>query len=377
MKRFTFLAAMLLGTQLQAQDFNLLIGTYTNSGKSEGIYTYNFNTVTGNTKLKAITKDVANPSFLSIAPDLKFVYAVNESGNSSTASAFSFTASTGELAFLNKKDSKGTDPCYITSDDLNVIVANYSSGSIAVYSRNADGSLSEPKQVIQHTGKSIDIDRQKSAHAHMVQFTPDGKYLVAVDLGEDQVYIYNYNPRSKDNILSIKTVLKTSPGTGPRHLTFSPNGKFAYLVHEFTGGISAYSYKNGNLLKIQEISSVVSLGSGKIDGADIHISKDGKFLYESNRGDANTINVFSIFPTGRLSFASRISSLGKGPRNFAIDPSDKYLLVANQGSDEIVIFNRNKLTGALTDSAKRIRVGSPVCLVFTPSKIQDSNTKRK
>jgi len=366
MKRFTLLAAMLLGNQIQAQDFNLLIGTYTNSGKSEGIYTYNFNTLSGDTKLKAITKDVANPSFLSVSPDHKFVYAVNESGNASTASAFGFKAATGELAFLNKKDSKGTDPCYITSDHLNVIVANYSSGSIAVYARNADGSLSEPKQVIQHTGKSIDIARQKSAHAHMVQFTPDKKYLIAVDLGEDQVYIYNYNPRSKDNVLTVKTVLKTSPGTGPRHLTFSPNGKFAYLAHEFNGNITAFSYKNGNLVKIQDISSVAPTAQGNVDGADIHVSADGKFLYESNRGDANTINVFSIFPTGRLAFASRVSSLGKGPRNFAIDPSGKYLLVANQGSDEVVIFNRDTLTGALTDSAKRIKVGSPVCLLFTP-----------
>jgi 6-phosphogluconolactonase len=364
MKRFTFLAAMLLGTQLQAQNFNLLIGTYTNSGKSEGIYVYNFNSLTGAFKPRSVAKGVSNPSFLSLSPDRKSLYAVNESGPSSTTSAFRYNATSGELSFLNKKSSEGADPCFVTSDAMNVIIANYSSGSIAVYGRNADGSLTEPKQVIQHTGKSIDPTRQTSAHAHMVKFTPDKKYLICTDLGEDLIYIYNYNPSEKTNVLTVKTVVKTSSGTGPRHLTFSPNGKLAYLAHEFNGNITAYSYRNGNLQKIQEISTVEKEFKGKIDAADIHISPDGKFLYESNRGDANTINVFSILPTGRLAFASRTSSLGKGPRNFAVDPSGNYVLVANQNSDEVVIFKRNKTTGALVDSSKRINIGSPVCLLF-------------
>ena len=377
MKRFTFLAAMLLGTQLQAQTYNLLVGTYTNSGKSEGIYVYTFNALNGQLKPKAVAKGVANPSFLSLSPDRKFLYAVNEAGAASTTSAFKFNSESGDLNFLNKRDSKGEDPCHVTADAVNVIIANYSSGTIAVYSRNADGSLSEPKQVIQHTGKSIDPTRQTSAHAHMVQFTPDKKFLICTDLGEDLIYIYNYTPASKTNVLTVKTVIKTNPGTGPRHLAFSPNGKFAYLAHEFNGSITAYSYSNGNLQKIQEISSVDKDFKGKVDAADIHVSADGKFLYESNRGDANTINVFSIFPTGRLAFSSRTSSLGKGPRNFSIDPSGKYLFVANQNSDEIVIFNRNIITGALTDSNQRIQVGSPVCLVFAPTQMAKKNLKNR
>ncbi|MBC7565754.1 MAG: lactonase family protein [Pedobacter sp.] len=366
MKRFTFLAAMLLGTQLHAQTYNLLIGTYTNSGKSEGIYVYNFNDLNGEFKAKSIAKGIENPSFINLSPDQKSLYAVNESGAASTVSALSFDSASGELLFLNKKSSEGKDPCYVTSDATNVIIANYSSGSIAVYGKNLDGSLTNPKQVIQHTGKSIDPGRQASAHAHMVQFTPDKKYLVCTDLGEDLIYIYNYNASGKENILNVKTVLRSTPGTGPRHLTFSSDGKFAYLAHEFNGSITAYSYKNGNLQKIQEISSVEKDFKGRIDAADIHVSADGKFLYESNRGDANTINVFTILPTGRLAFASRISSLGKGPRNFAIAPSGRYLLVANQNSDEIVIFKRDRITGALTDSEKRISVGSPVSLIFAP-----------
>lgn len=363
------LPALLLGLNVQAQkaNYNLLVGTYTNTGKSEGIYTYNFHTLSGTVKLKSVVKGIENPSYLSVAPDKKFVYSVNETGNTSTLSAFAFNALSGKLTFLNKQESHGADPCYITADGKNVIVANYTGGSLAVFGRNTDGSLTAPKQVIQHTGKSIDPEkRQESAHVHMVQFTPDKKYLICNDLGEDLVYVYKYNPESKDRILSIKNVLKSEAGSGPRHLTFSPNGKFAYLTHEFNGSITAFVYSDGNLKKIQEIGTVADDFKGRIDGADIHVSPDGKFLYETNRGDANSIAIFSILSTGKLAFVSRTSTLGKGPRNFAIDPSGSYLLVGHQYTNDVVIFKRDKTTGLLKDSGKRINVGAPVCLVFTP-----------
>lgn len=350
----------------QQNNYNLIIGTYTSGGKSEGIYDYNFNSQNATTQLKAVTKNVANPSYLTISPDQKFAYAVNETGNPSTVSAFKYNAISGQLTFLNKIDSEGADPCYITVDNKNVIVANYSGGSLAVFSRKTDGSLTDATQIIKHSGKSIDPKgRQESAHVHMVKFSPDHKYLICNDLGEDQTYIYNYNPASKERILTIKNVLKTNAGTGPRHITFSPNGKFAYLAHEFNGSITAFIYTKGTLKKIQEINTAPKDFSGKIDGADIHVSADGKFLYESNRGNANTITVFSILPTGILKFVERVSTLGKGPRNFTIDPSGKFLLVAHQYTDDVIIFKRNKITGKLTDSGQKINVGAPVCLVFT------------
>lgn len=349
----------------QKTNYNLLIGTYTAPGKSEGIYTYNFNTVNAVSSLKQITKGTANPSYLTISSDNKFVYAVNETGNTSTVTAFKYDTKTGTLTFLNKVDSHGADPCFITADAKNVIVANYSGGSLTVFSRKADGSLSEAVQVIKHTGKSIDPKgRQESAHVHMTKFTPDHKYLIVNDLGEDQTYIYNYNPTGKAKTLTAKKVLKTNAGTGPRHITFSPNGKFAYLVHEFNGSITAFNYANGSLNKIQEIGTAAKDFNGKIDAADIHVSADGKFLYETNRGDANSISTFAILTTGKLKLIETVSTLGKGPRNFTIDPSGKYLLVGHQYTNDIVIFNRNKNTGKLTDSGKRIDVGAPVCLVF-------------
>ena len=246
-----------------------------------------------------------------------------------------------------------------------MIIANYSSGNISVFGRNKDGSLTDLKQTIQHTGKSKDPKRQLSAHVHQVQFTPDKKFLISNDLGEDQIYIYNYNPASAKEVLNVKTIIKTNAGAGPRHLAFSNNGNFAYLAHEFNGSITAFTYSKGNLTKIQEISTTPKDFTGKIDGEDIHVSPDGKFLYESNRGDLNTINLFAIAADGTLTFIEAVSTLGKGPRNFSIDPSGNFLLVAHQYTNDVVIFNRDKTTGKLKDSGKRINVGVPVCLVFS------------
>ncbi|MCZ4225471.1 lactonase family protein [Pedobacter rhodius] len=364
---FFLLMSISCAALAQQTNYNLLIGTYTNTpAKSEGIYTYNFNTSTANAKLKFTTKDVANPSYIAISPDKKFAYVVNETGNTSTVSAFKYNATTGALLFINKVESEGADPCYITVDNDNVIVANYSGGSLAAFKRKADGSLNSASLIIKHTGKSIDPKgRQESAHVHMVKFTPDKKFLICNDLGEDRVYIYSYHPKSKKQILVLKNILSTNPGSGPRHITFAPNGKFAYLAHEFNGSITGYYYANGSLKKIQEIGTTPKGFEGRIDGADIHVSADGKFLYETNRGDANTISVFSILSTGILKFVETVSTLGKGPRNFSIDPSGKFLLVAHQYTNDVVIFKRNKITGKLTDSGKRIQVAAPVNLIFT------------
>jgi 6-phosphogluconolactonase len=363
MKKLVFLTFLSFTIcELQAQKFNLVVGTYTSKGTSEGIYVYDYNSKDAVAQLKSTTK-AANPSYVALSKDQRFIYAVNETGSTSTVSAFSFNKKTGQLSLLNTRSSEGADPCYVLVDEQNVFLANYSGGTIAVYGRNADGSLTKPKQVLKHTGKSIDPKRQLSAHVHQVQFTPDKKYLIANDLGEDQLYIYAYHPRSA-KVLTQKAIIKTTAGAGPRHLAFTPNGKFAYLAHEFTGTVSAYAYSNGTLKKIQELGSIEAGFKGAVDAADIHVSADGKFLYESNRGDANTVAVYNISPNGRLKLVEIVSTLGKGPRNFAIEPSGNFLLVAHQYTDEVVIFNRNRTTGKLTDSGKRIKVGAPVCLVF-------------
>jgi len=351
----------------QSKTYHLIVGTYTSPGKSEGIYTYNFDSQTAEFKQISVAKAVTNPSYLSLSKNNKFIYAVAEAPNNSAVAAFAFNGRTGELTFLNKEATTSQGPCFVLSDGKNALSANYGGGSISVFGIEANGSLTPLKQLLQHTGKSIDpLKRQEKAHAHQVQFTPDHKYVICTDLGEDKVYIYNYNPASKDQVLTLKSVYKTNAGTGPRHLTFSPNGKFAYLAHEFNGSITTFAYRKGQLNKIQEIATTDPDFSGKVDGADIHVSPDGKFVYETNRGDANSISAFAVQSDGKLSFVSSTSTLGKGPRNFTIDPSGKYLLVGHQYSNDIVIFNRDQQTGTLTDTGKRINVGAPVCLLFVP-----------
>ncbi|MDI1255938.1 MAG: lactonase family protein [Flavobacterium sp.] len=349
----------------QQQSRNLIIGTYTNNCESGGIYVYDFDLGTASFKPKFNTEKVVNPSFLTVSADNRHIYSVNEDGANSKVTAFSFDAPSGGLKAINIVDSKGADPCYIINDANNVLVANYSGGSIAVFGKNDDGSLTDVKQLIQHKGKSKNLKRQESAHVHMVQFTPDKKFVIANDLGTDKIYTYSYNARGGEKTLVIKDSLAVKRGSGPRHLTFSADGKFAYLLQELDATLTVFRYESGSFKILQEQQVVINGFTGKVGAADIHITPDGKFLYATNRGTANDITCFRIAPDGSLKFKGNYSTKGKTPRNFAIDPNGNFLLVANQETNEVVIFSINKATGELTDTEKRIDVCAPVCLVFT------------
>lgn len=348
----------------QHESYNLIVGTYTNSCKSDGIYVYDFNSETAEFQLKSSTNAIINPSFLTISEDKKHIYCVNENGNESKITSFSFNSSTGNLQCLNTQSSNGNDPCHIVNDDKNVLVANYSGGSIAVFGKNEDGSLTESKQVIKHEGKSVNANRQEKSHIHQLQFSPDGKYIFATDLGADLIYIYRYYPNRDEEVLEPVQVTKVKSGSGPRHLKFSKNGKFVYLIQELDGTVTVFKNNKGILQVIQENTLISKDFKGEISAADIHFSPDEKFLYATNRGTANTISCFEITEKGMLKLVQTIKTEGKGPRNFAIDPSGKFLLVAHQYTNDIVIFKRDKISGKLTDTKKRIEVCSPVCLVF-------------
>ena len=341
----------------------LFVGTYTSSCDSKGIYVYDFDTNTGDFVFKNATEKVINPSYLTLSKDHKTLYSVNENGVESTVSAFQFDAASGNLTKLNQQKAEGADPCYIINDDDNVIVANYSGGNIAVFGKNTDGSLAEAKQIVQHKGKGIH-PRQESAHVHMVYFSPDKKYVLSNDLGTDTIYLYEYHPDAVAEVLQLKSAISVTAGSGPRHLTFSKDGKFVYVLQELNGAISVFDFDNGELTKIQETTILAKDFKGNFTGADIHISPDGKFLYASNRGDANTISIFKILKNGQLLAHSVVSSLGKGPRNFVIDPTGAFLLVAHQYSNDVVVFKRDVVSGAITDTGKRLELCSPVCLVF-------------
>lgn len=348
--------------------YNLLVGTYTNADKSNGIHVYSFNTETGEFKEKAKAVDITNPSYLAISKDKKNVYAVSESGDKKgTISAFSFDAKTGKLVFLNSESAGGNGPCYVSIDDKKqfVFAGNYGAGSLSAIRINKDGSLSTDIQTIQHEGNSVNTSRQDKPHVHSVVLSPDNRYLLTPDLGTDKVNIYQFDPTKKQPLTpSVQPFANVSPGGGPRHITFHPNGKYAYLILEMVGAIAAFNYKDGKLEAKQTITMLAPGFGGKIGAADIHISPDGKFLYGSNRGEANEVVIYAIDKDGKLSYAGRQSTLINTPRNFEIDPSGNFLLVANQNSNDVIIFKRDKKTGLLTSTGQKILVDKPVCLKF-------------
>jgi 6-phosphogluconolactonase len=347
----------------------LLVGTYT-SGKSEGIYVYTFNTATAENNLVSVAK-TKNPSYLAVSPDKKNVYSVNETADTTGSvvgggvTAFSFDATTGKLTYLDTRPSGGTNPCYVSVDNSGkwVFAGNYSSGSLAMFPVAANGSIEAASQVIAQSGTGPNKDRQEGPHVHATVVSPDNKYLFVPNLGTDKVMIYAIDHQSGKLNPAPEAFVATAPGSGPRHFTFAPNKKYAYLMEELSGNVIAYRYDNGKLNQIQSISCLQTDFKGITGAAGIQVSPDGKFLYCSNRGDANLITIFSIDKKdGRLTVAGYQSTLGKTPRNFNFDPTGNFLLVANQQSDEIVIFKIDKKKGLLTDTGKRINVGSPVCI---------------
>jgi len=223
--------------------------------------------------------------------------------------------------------------------------------------------LTDVLQMIQHTGRSINTERQNVPRVHQVIASPDNKFVIANDLGTDKITVYKYNPDSKTEVLTPWDTLSAKPGSGPRHGVFSKNGKSLYVLHEIDGTLSVLAMRDGRLSLIQE-TSVIRKDNIKASAADIHLSLDGKFLYATNRSPANDITCFSVARDGKLKFNQQISTGGNGPRNFAITPDGQYLFVGHQLTNNIVIFKRDVKTGLLSDTGKRIEVGSPVCLVF-------------
>jgi len=343
--------------------YRLLVGTYTNTGKSEGIYAFDVNVKTATFTQKSVATGIINPSYLTLTPDAKFLYAVSEDGKNSVVNAFSFNKNTFEMMFLNRSPAKGLDPCYISVTKKHVFTANYSSGNVSVLGRKSDGTLTEVLQQILLSGKSINTERQNEPHVHQVLFSLDKKYLIINDLGTDHVNVYTYKSNAITEILTPWDTLAVKPGSGPRHAVFSKNGKRLYLLQELDGTVSVLKMQKGKLNLIQE-TTVMRKENKKAGAADIHLSPDGKFLYATNRAPENTITCFSVAKNGRLEFRQQVSSGGSGPRNFALTADGQYLFVGNQYSDAIDIFKRNIKTGFLTNTGKKIIVGAPVCLAF-------------
>lgn len=364
------MAPLLLAAQTspKSRHYHLLTGTYT-SGDSEGIYVYRFDTQTGELRHVYTTKGIENPSFITLSPDGRFAYAVSEQSEGKVY-AYRFNQSTGALELLNQQPSGGADPCYLTVDrqGKHVFVGNYSGGNLSVLPIMPDGRLDAPVQTIEHKGSSVNKDRQEKAHVHSTVLSPDNQYLFVGDLGIDKINVYHYRPQEMLPLQPAEHAhASVSPGSGPRHLIFDNSGSYAYVVLELTAEVAVFRHNDGKLEQIQTVPMTSEDFEGEVGAAEVRLSPDGKFLYASNRGDANEIVIYAIDQqNGRLSFVERKASGGETPRNFMIDPSGRYLLAANQGSDTIVIFERDLKKGTIRPAGNTVSVGKPVYLKIAP-----------
>ncbi len=345
----------------------LFVGSYTDGKPDQGIYVYEFNSKSGQLKRTYTVDSIVNPSFLTISPNGKYLYACTETKlpTQGSISAFKIDSTKGKVSFINKQTSAGKNPVYLTVHQSNRFVAtgNYSDGTVTVLPTQHNGSLGPPIQTIAFIDSSINKARQERSHIHSTVFSPQNDYLYLPDLGADKIRAFKFDTSQSGPMISAdQYTVHTKPGSGPRHFTFQPNQKFAYCIEELSGMVVAYSYSNGKLDSLQSIFSY----SQKLESygaADIHVSPDGLFLYTTNRGEQeNTIAIFSIEPrSGKLKRVGHQSTYGNHPRNFTIDPTGKFLLVANQMTNNIIVFKRNKKTGLLSKS-QEVNIPRPSCL---------------
>ncbi len=368
MKLFTsiLLGFICLFSAAQSNEFYLIVGTYTPpKGNGEGISIYKFNSTNGTASF--VSKIFAeNPSYLTISSNQQFVYSVNQNGNSkpNEASAFKFDKTSGTLQFLNKESVEGEGPCFITVDKKNkwLFTANYTAGNVSALPINEDGTVGKLAQLIQHKGNSINKSRQSEPHAHTCVFDNKEQFLWATDLGTDKIHRYRFNRKNLTPLLNdTSNYIASKAGNGPRHLAFHNNN--LYVVNELSGTIDLFKQQKNKWALVTSTSTDTTMKLDK-GSADIHLSNDGKFLYVTDRGKYNSISTFSVQKNGHLIFKGSNSTLGKTPRNFIIDPTNQYVLIANQNSNTIVIFKRDTTTGLLSPTGNEIKVGTPVCLQF-------------
>lgn len=337
---------------LNAQTIRLYVGTYTGEN-SEGIYYYNFNTLTGEISANKLAVKTENPSFITFSSDKKYLFAVSETGETGFVKAYEVN-SDGTLAFINKVSSYGNAPCHVqlNEKDTKLVVSNYGGGTFSIFNVHKSGSISEASQILNHNTDSI------KSHAHSAKFYKNN--LFTADLGRDFLAQYIFN--DKEYALKENYLMKN--GAGPRHFEISKKGAFIYVINELNSTVTVLQKKGKNdYVNIQSLSTLKEDFTGKNQCADIHLSDNEQFLYGSNRGE-NSIVVFKRnLKDGTLEKIQNISVNGDWPRNFTLSPDGNFLLVANQQSENISVYKVDKETGILTFSYS-INVPTPVCLLF-------------
>ena len=352
-----------------AKSIDVYFGTYTDQGSSsKGIYHSTLDTETGKLSVPVLAIRAINPAFLDIHPNGQFLYAVSESGRRGRVGAYAIDAETGGLTQLNRESSQGSGPCHISLDHAGryAFVANYGSGSAAVLPIGSDGKLAAATGFVQHTGSSVNPDRQKEPHAHSANISPDDRFLFVADLGIDKIMIYRLDREAGTIAPNDPPFAMLKPGAGPRHFSFAPNGKFAYVINELSCTVTAFCYDAavGALTEIQTVSTLPSDFKGENTCAEVRVHPGGQFLYGSNRGH-DSIAVYRIDPEqGTLTFVEHETADIKRPRNFNIDPTGGFCLVANLDADSVGVFRIDRQTGALTATGRKVTVGQPCCVRF-------------
>jgi 6-phosphogluconolactonase len=372
MKTFLSAIALAAALTLNAQDYTVYVGTYTAPNASKGIYKFGFNSKTGEATAVDLAAETESPSYLAIHQNGRFLYAVNETGTfggkkQGAVTAFTINSSTHQLTTLNQQPSLGADPCHINIDHegKNVLIANYTGGSIAVYPIDGDGGLKTNSTFIQHTGSSVNKSRQGEPHAHSIDLDKSGKHALVCDLGQDKVFIYNFN--SSIGKLTQGGFGSLKPGSGPRHTAMSSDGKFLYVINEISSTLTSFTYDGNKTLTEIETASTLPQPTPGNSTAEVAIHPNGKFVYGSNRGH-NSIAVFSTDANGHIKLIQNAGVEGKTPRNFAIDPTGNFLIAANQDSNNITFFKIDPATGKLTYTGKSLQAFKPVCLRFVANK---------
>ena len=354
----------------------IYVGTYSLRG-SEGIYVFEFDRKAGTLKPLQTVSNNKSPSFLAIHPSKKYLYSVNEAARTGASragavSAYAIDEATGKLTFLNGQSSVGEGPCHISIDQTGktAFVSNYGGGSLAVLPIKSDGMLDAATDSVKNTGRGPNAKRQEKAHVHSTTVSPDNRFIYVADLGTDKLNIFEPDVKNSTVKPAQTPYVSVTPGSGPRHFTFHPNGKFAYLVEELTSSVAVFSRnaKTGALTLLSDgVKTLPDAFSGENTSADIHIDPSGRFLYQSNRG-RNALAMFAIDSNGKLTSLGDEPTMGKTPRNFMIDPKGDFIFVAHQDSDTIAIFKRNQKTGKLTFTGQSVSVPAPVCVVMAGSR---------
>lgn len=354
------------------KDRLVYVGTYTHKGTSEGIYIYRLDMTTGALTPAGVAGEAVNPSFLALDPQRRYLYAVNETMEfdgqpGGGISAFAVDPQSGALTYIDSQPTHGGAPCYASVDQTGrfVYAANYMGGNAAAFPVRADGGLDPASAVVQHTGAGVNPRRQEGPHAHSITLDPTNRFAFVADLGIDKVMAYQLDLAGGTLPAHTPPWIAVAAGAGPRHMAFHLNGQYAYLITEMGNTIIAFAYDaaQGTLAALQTVPALPADFAGRSTGADIHIAPSGKFLYGSNRGH-DSIVIYAIdADTGLLTYVGHAPTLGKTPRNFAIDPTGTYLFAAHQDSDTVVAFAVNPETGHLTPTGHVTAVPMPVCVL--------------